>query len=634
MSVSVWMLAALAVLPSDRLQMADRLFNRSKFVEARAEYEALTKEKGVEADALLFRLAECDRATGRNAEAQDRYAALALKYPDSPYAAQSRFLCAMGATGEERDRQLMALDTDRVEAKTRAAALYHLGVDRKDPDFLERCVKTDPTGKYAAFANLRRGTMLAASSLSDERRKGVEILLTLGFGGGPLADEAIYLAALQCYRDKKYGEAGSLFRRYKKLFPKGEHLADTVTMSVWCDFMEGRYADAAAACGEGKTDDLAYVRAASAYALGDTKAALRLFRKYLDDYPTGKYRADAELPIARMEFEQSMGAGDAMQTIESAKRGFSLSKVAADELRLAWAYEKAGKLAEARTEYGYVAENFKGSDEAAEALFRRALLDAREEKWNAVELTLAEALATDRPFKFRAEALYWRGMAAMKINHEVEGARYLAEAVKSGLSLDQLREARLVLADFDLRNGRTEQAKAAYAKLLSEGAAERLGAARLLAVGKLLDGESALVCASQLEKLDSPEWRQAGFALRGAVEERRGGYTAALEAYRKAMAEPVKTEEAAVAALQLGQLQTRAGEFEASDAMLKQAVALNSRNPRRRAQAYVALAKNAEAHGDHKTACAYATVVTSLFEDETFVGEAKKILAAHPECAE
>lgn len=627
-------LAALAVLPTDRLQMADRLFNRGKYVEARAEYEALSGEKGMEADALLFRLAECDRATGRNAEAMDRYAALALKHPDSPYANQSRFLCAMGATGEERARLLMSLDTDRVDAKTRAAALYHLGVDRKDPALLDRCVKTDPSGKYAAFANLRRGTLLSASPLPDERRKGVEILLTLGYGTGPLADEAVYLAALQCYRDKNYGEAGALFRQYRKRFPMGSHGADAQTMSVWCDFMEGRYADAAAACGEGKTDDLAYVRAASAYALGDTKTALKLFRAYLEDYPSGKYRADAELPIARMEFDQSMGAGDLMKTVESARRGFSLSKVAADELRLAWAYEKAGKLSEARAEYGRVAENFRGSDEAAEALFRRALLDAREEKWNAVELTLAEALASGRPFKFRAEALYWRGMAAMKINHETEGARYLAEAVKLGLSLDQLREARLMLADFDLRNDRIDQAKTAYAKLLSEGAAERLGAARLLSVGKLLDGEPALICANQLEKLDSPEWRQAGFALRGAVEERRGGYTASMEAFRKALAEPVQTEEAAVAALRLGVLETRAGEFELADVTLKKAVALNSLNAHRRAQAYVALAKNAEAHGDHKTACAYATVVTSLFDDETFVAEAKKILAAHPESAE
>lgn len=634
MSIAAFLLSALAVLPADRLQMADRLFNRGKYAEARVEYEALTKENGMAADALLFRLAECDRATGRNAEAQERYATLALKYPDSSYAAQSRFLCAMGAQGEERDRQLMVLDTDRVDPKTRAAALYHLGVDRKDPALLERCVKVDPNGKYAAFANLRRGSMLAASPIPDERRKGVEILLTLGFGGGPLADEAIYLAALQCYRDKKYGEAGSLFRRYKKMFQKGEHLQDALTMSVWCDFMEGRYADAASACGEGKTDDLAYVRAASAYALGDTKSALALFRKYLEDYPTGKYRADAELPIARMEFDESMGAGDLLRTVESAKRGFSLSKVAADELRLAWAYEKAGKLPEARAEYGHVAENFKGSDEAAEALFRRALLDAREEKWNAVELSLAEALASGRPFKFRAEALYWRGMAAMNIGHEAEGARDLAEAVKAGLALDQLREAKLMLADFDLRNGRTEEAKTAYAKLLAEGAAERLGAARLLAVGKLLDGDPALACAAQLEKLDSPEWRQAGYALRGAIEERRGGYTAALEAYRKAMAEPVKTEEAASAALQLGQLETRAGEFDAADATLKNAVALNGNSPRRRAQAYVALAKNAEAHGDSKTACAYATVVISLFDDETFVGEAKKILAAHPESVE
>ena len=108
-----------------------------------------------------------------------------------------------------------------------------------------------------------------------------------------MGGEALYLAALQSYRDRRYGEAGSLYRRYRKLYPAGEHVAETRTMSVWCDFLEGRYADAAAACGEGDTDDLAYIRAACAYATGDSARALKLFRKYLADYPEGRYRADA-----------------------------------------------------------------------------------------------------------------------------------------------------------------------------------------------------------------------------------------------------------------------------------------------------------------------------------------------------
>ena len=45
------------------------------------------------------------------------------------------------------------------------------------------------------------------------------------------------------------------------------------------------------------------------------------------------------------------------------------------------------------------------------------------------------------------------------------------------------------------------------------------------------------------------------------------------------------------------------------------------------------LAKNAEQKGDVQSACAYATVVVSLFDDEALCAEAKRILAAHPEAA-
>ena len=41
------------------------------------------------------------------------------------------------------------------------------------------------------------------------------------------------------------------------------------------------------------------------------------------------------------------------------------------------------------------------------------------------------------------------------------------------------------------------------------------------------------------------------------------------------------------------------------------------------------LADNAGAQGDWKSACAYATVVTSLFDDAALCAEAKKILEEH-----
>ena len=634
MIIGCFLLSAITVLPSDRMAMADRLFNNGKYEEAAVEYKALSGQEGVAADALLFRLAECDRVAGRTAAALKGYVELFTKYPESDHAAQARFMNAMGRQGLERRKLLAELDSDRIDLETRTAALYHLGSEASDPEILAKCVKLAPKGKYAPYANLKYGTLLNASEDPALRRKGVEVLLGLAFGGTELADEALYLAAIQSYREKKYGEAGSLFRRYRKNFPKGEHFDEALSMSAWCDFLEGRYADAAALCGEGKTDDLAYIRAACAYSTGDNEKALRLFRKYLEDYPQGAYRADAELPIARMEFDSAAATNDFSRTIESAKRGFGLSKLAADELRLAWAYEKAGKFPEAAAEYAQVAERFPGCVEAAEAMYFKAMIHAREDNWSAAELALAEAMASGKLGKRTAEATYWRGVAAMKLGHEVEGSGFLENAVAAGIGLDESREARLMVADFDYRSGRTEQAKAAYTKLVKEGACERMSAARILSVGRLVDGENAETCAKALTKSSAPEWRQAGWALLGDCETKREAYSAAIESYRKCLAENVKTESAASAALALGRLEFRAGEFDKADATLKKAIELNASNARVRAEAYVLLAKNAGAKGDWKSAVAYATVVTSLFDDEKLCAEAKKIIEAHPEAKE
>ena len=629
------LMLAIAVLPSDRLAMADRLFNRGRYADAEAEYRALVGVKSVADDEITFRLAECDRVQGRNDAARRGYADLVKRHPDSRHASRARFMYAMGAKGAERSHLLAELDSDRVPVDIRAAALYYLGSETSDVAVLERCAKLDPKGKYAPYANLKIGTKFTSSDDPAIRRKGVEILLGIAFTGGPMGGEALYLAALQSYRDRRYGEAGSLYRRYRKLYPAGEHVAETRTMSVWCDFLEGRYADAAAACGEGDTDDLAYIRAACAYATGDSARALKLFRKYLADYPEGRYRADAELPIARIEFEAARKDGDALKTVETARRSFGLSKLASDQVRLAWAYEKAGKKDAAAEEYAQVAQKFPGTDEAAEAMYRRAMISASDGNWSGAELALAEALATGRLGKRRAEALYWRGVSAMKLGHEETGAGHLREAIEAGLPLDEAREAKLMVADFDYKSGRTDAARKAYSALVRDGACARMSAARILAVGKFLGGDEAEICARELVKGDSPEWRQAGWAMLGECEERKESFAAAIDAYRKSLAEPARTEAASTAALRLGKLEHRAGEFERADATLKKAIALNASDScvHARAEAYLTLAKNAEQRGDVQSACSYASVVVSLFDDKDLCGEAKRILAAHPEAA-
>ncbi|MBR1921972.1 MAG: tetratricopeptide repeat protein, partial [Kiritimatiellae bacterium] len=557
-------LAAIAVLPSDRLAMADRLFNRGEYASARVEYAALAGDRSIPEDELLYRLAECDRALNRPDDARRGYSALLERFPTSAHADRARLMRALSGKREDRAAELRKLDSDRVAPGIRAAALYYLGSDANDPELLARSIRLDPNGRYAPYADFHRASLLVKSPDPAVRRKAVEILLSLAFGReSQFSDDALYLAAVQSYNEKKYGEAASIFTRYLKRHPDGKHAADVRTMAAWSNYLNGKCADAAALCGDGKTDDFAYLLGACAYATGDNASAQRLFKDYLERYPQGKYRANAELPLARMGFDAASSGGDGAGVIENAKRAYALSAQPGDALRLAWAYEKCGKEAEAEAQYAETAKKFPGTDEAAEALFRKAMADARAKKWSACDRALAEALASGKNAKRRAESLYWRGVAATQLGHEAEGAGFLEEALEAGLSLDESREARLMLADAAFRGGRADEAKAAYAKLVREGACERMNAAKLLAVGKLLGGDEAKTCAAELGKCDSAEWRQAGAVLLGATEEKAGNFTQAVAAYRRAMAEDACVADLSQAALALGVLEARAGEHDA-----------------------------------------------------------------------
>lgn len=623
---------AIEVLPSDRLAMADRLFNRGDYVSAAAEYRALSGEKSIAADELLYRLAECERALGRAEGANRLYAELANKFPLSKHAARARLMVALSKTGAERKAAFVALDTDRVEAPVRAAALYHYGAENGDVAALERSAKLDPNGTYAPYARLRRGLLLSESKDAAVRRTGVGVLLDIAFGGGALADEALYLAATVSYREGKYGEAGSLFRRYRKLFPNGSRAEATLKLSIWCDFMEGRYADAAAACGEAKTDDTAYVKAAATRMVAGDAAAAGLFRAYLDDYPQGRYRKEAELELSRIEFAVASKGADVAKTVEAAKRAAAKGEQPGDVLRLGWALERAGRTADAEKAYVTTVKMFPGTPEAVQALYARAMLAARSGEWAKAELSFAEAVANKGLDKEKlALAWYWRGVAALRLGHESEGCGFLKKALEGALALDQEREARLMLADADLRAGRRDAAKAAYAQLVREGAAERMSASRLHTVAGLLSGAEAETCARALAAAQSADWRQCGWVRLGELEAEKGAFTAAIAAYRKALAEDVRTEGAATAALALGRLETRAGDFKAAAATLNEAVKLNAKDAKVRAQAYVALAENARAAGDAKSARGYATVVATLFDDAEALKAAEAVINSLPE---
>ena len=244
---AVWA-AVLAVAPSDRMAMADRLFNRGNWAEARIEYEALRGEKSIPEDALFYRLAECDRALGKKDAARKGYKEMLAKYPASELAPRARLHCALAGTAEEQEKELPLLDVEEVEASLRAVALYHLGVMRQSTNLLERCLALEPKGKYAPYVALNLASLLEKVGDEASVRRAVGLYLDVAFGGGEMSEDALYLAATASYRGKRYSEAASLMKRYLRKYPKGKHASELIYMSAWCLYMTGKYAEAMAMC--------------------------------------------------------------------------------------------------------------------------------------------------------------------------------------------------------------------------------------------------------------------------------------------------------------------------------------------------------------------------------------------------
>ena len=628
------MLAALTVAPSDRLAMADRLFNRGDYASARREYLALKGEKGVDEADVLYRLAAASEGMKDAKAVRADADAFLAKFAAHRLADRVRLMRALVCEGEERRKELRMLDRDDADPSLRAEALFHLAKMSNDASLYERCRKLDPKGRFAAYASFYHASAALESADAAARRRGLAELMEIVYGkDAALAKDALYLAAVHSYREAKYGESAALLKRYQKLYHGDARLPEVRRLVALSELMGGHYAAALACCTDDKDDTLVFVKATANERMGNRDEALALARKYLEEFPQGRHRDALELERARMEFDAAAKSGDKAKALDAAKRAVAFGKgaVAFDRLRCAWALELAGEAEKAEAEYASVAKDFPGKGDAAEAMYRRAMSLLRREQWAAAELSLAEALASGIDGERRALALYWRGVASMRSGHAAEGVALLKDAVKAGLPLDESREARLMIADADFNSGRTEEAKAAYTELIRQGALERMGAAKTLSVGKLLGGEEARLCAQSLVKSDSAEWRQAGYALLGSVEEAAGAYGAAVYAYSKAMEEKCSTESLAKVALRLGVLESRGGDPVKAEEALKRAVELNAKDQSARAEAYLALAEAALQRRDVEKARGYATVVTTLFENSQFSKRAEEILKSNLE---
>lgn len=622
------LLAALSVSASDRMAMADRLFNRGEFAAARTEYLALKKEPGLDRASLLYRLIAIGKALKDDALVREQSAVFLKEFPGHEKEYQVRFFRALVGTDEQKIAELKGLDHDGVPNDIRAGALCILGTQLDDDALLERSIKLDPSGSYTAYAKSTRATKLMKSSDPADRRRAVTLFMDLVFGKDQqLAKEALYAATYLSYVDGKYQEADALAKRFLKAYPNDERIKPVRNILAMSAYRLGRYVQALDFCTDDTDEWQLLVRASAYERLGQGSEARQAAEKGLAAFPKGECRALLELIVARISFADAVQTNDKTKALEHARRAAELSKTSSDRIRLAWALENVGDRESAEEEYQLIARDFPNTEIAADALFRRAMSLLRREQWSAADVALDEAIASGKlPAERQSIAYYWRGIAASRLGHVQESVALLQKALEGSIGLDERREARLIIADADYNEGRRDKAIAEYAELVKEGAVERMSAAKTLAVGKLMTGDEARICAKALIANDSAEWRQAGYALLGDIEWSFENLTAGAYAYQKCLDEPCQTEVVSRVSLVLGLYLVREGNVSDGEKILKRAVELNAKDGEARASAYIGLARAALLKDDVESAKGYATVVLTLFEKTKAAEDAKEIL--------
>lgn len=481
--------APTAALATDRLALADRLFQKGMYSEAADEYEALLAAKELSRDDVLFRLGESRRLLKQDAKALAAYSSLLSECPGSKLAYRTRLQKALLSPVDARIAELRKLGAEGTPADVRAAALYHLGLALEKPGnnaealaAYDQLAKVAPQDRYAAYGRLRSAALMSASPDAAVRRQALGTYLELADAKDvALAEEALYFAARQSLADGRNDESATLFRRLAQKYPSGARAADAEVPAAWANYSSGRFNEAlalaqAAAERTGRDDreEALYLRAAALAGLERRAEAVTAYTAELKEFPAGRYADAAWFERLRTRAADGDHAGVLAELAArpdppagTADRAWwiagesalavSNNALAAQYLRLSakapgsvyakdatyrlgWLLARTGDLAGAAGTYRTVAEKWPADPLAARALYAAGEAEARAGKGDDALRDWTDLLAKYPDSSFAPDALYRKAMEEIRRRDYKQADRTLGELLRRFPRTERLAE--------------------------------------------------------------------------------------------------------------------------------------------------------------------------------------------------
>lgn len=462
-------------LPADRLALANQLARRGLYAEALKEYEAIRNDPSLPSDEVRFRMGEAYRHVNRPADALAAYAYLLKNHPQSRYVDYARLNRALLLDGEARVAELSALNHAGAPEQIRVNALYFLGEAAEKSNnskaaisWYQKASAASPSNDVARLANLRRASLLAASSDAGDRRTAQELYLNMAYGKDPaVAKESLFFAGMLSYREGRYSEAAGLFSMLAAKFPGSDRAKECAIFAAWSNFLSGRYSETlkiAVPLRSAGSEDAYYLVASSLRYLERRADAAAAYDAALKAFPNGVHRdaewferlgvlaadgnhkavlaALAERPrppekTAARAWSYGCEAAIAVTNFPQAIEFARLAAAKTDEKnavnavhRLAWLYEKTGDWPRSAQAYRLLAEKWPASKIAPQALYLAGVTESRAGRSDQACADWTKLLASHPESPYAGEALYSRAMEELRRKEFRLAERSLSELAK------------------------------------------------------------------------------------------------------------------------------------------------------------------------------------------------------------
>ncbi len=469
---------------SERLLLAEGFYRRNMFDLAAPEYKAALAEPelpGNQKPAILYRLAECQRRTGRIPEAKETYISLVKAYPADENAHRARlqlalFMLEAGQTPQAL-KLLEALRADYIPAEIRDAAAYHLAATFEQTGNDEEAIRryeaiAGEKSDYAEYASMRLAWLCSRKADPENIRKATGIYhhIALNSKDPNRIAQALAAAAQLAYAGNHWDESATLFLRLREQSPDLLLTENLSLPAAWACYRSGRMAQAqsiaetALAAPDPKLpDQLLYLIANTARSLAQTTQAHTAYTRLIKTCPQSPFAPAAhyeqllllysegryadfltlaktfENPppesadrLLRMQLEAATQLDRTDDAVSFASRLIQThpdSPLAPDAAyRLAWLYQKQEKWELAADAYRNLATRWPQSPEAAKACYAAAICMSRAQKPDAMLQELATLLTRYPDDPLAPDALL------LKAREEIAAARYPIAAA----TLDEL----------------------------------------------------------------------------------------------------------------------------------------------------------------------------------------------------